>query len=173
MSVIIFATSAAGKSHFSNNSYGPMGIRVVDGDDTIASLKLWPKEKGWWKLPNANEVHQKHAEALVNAHARNRDLVMVFNGKMSVILSLAKLTKVPIDFFYVQVTLAQLKRNWQLREAAVKAGRSGHSSRPWEEYEKGWWKQGQVAAVLKIPVFDSFKAVADHLGLYMKAGYLK
>jgi len=168
MSVIIFATSAAGKSHFSQRSYGPRGIRVVDGDDIIASFKAWPKAKDWWRGPGALEAHSRHAQIIADTLRRNKDIVIVFNTKLDVIVPL--LRKVVPDVTMVAVDLpdSRIRQNYALRESQIKAGVSGHSSRPLEHYLEGAKKKREEYAKLKIETFPSFDAVVSKLKLYQR-----
>lgn len=168
MSVIIFATSAAGKTHFGQRTYGPRGIRVVDGDDIIASFKAWPKEKDWWRGPGALEAHSRHAQIIAETLRRNRDLVVVFNTRLDVIVPLLRKIVPGLQMFAVDLPDSRIRQNYALRESQIKAGASGHSSRPLEHYLDGARKKREEYAKHKIEVLPSFDAVASKLKLYQR-----
>jgi hypothetical protein len=170
MSAVIFATSAAGKSHFANRAYGPAGVRVVDGDDTIASFKAWPKEKFWWTLSSAPGVHTRHGEILKTVLERNRDLVVVFNTNMQIVVPVLRSIKIaPPVLLYVDLPNGAIRRNWHLREAMIKKGVSRHSHRPLESYIEGAEKQRKYAAELGLVSVPSFEVAAKRLHLYLKS----
>ena len=178
MSVIIFATSAAGKTHFAQHAFGPKGVRVVDGDDTVSSIGGWPKAKDWWKDKQlAADTHRRHVEAFSELFRRNKDLVVVFNTNLPVFVEGLRAALGGDDaslmpqMCFINVSEASIRRNYALRESQIRRGVGGHRSRPIEEYLEGRSRKEQEAKALGLALYPDFSAAAKALKLYVKSGY--
>jgi len=163
VSQIIFATSGSGKSHFARVATAPTGIPVVDGDAVISAHDLWPKAKFWWKEPGADDVHLRHAELIAKTLVTNPDIIVVWWTRLRIVRPVLDKLKIPMAG--VQITEAELRRNWESRETAIKEGLSGHSSRSWEDYKKGWIKAESELEGLR--VYDSFQQCAKAMKIYI------
>lgn len=168
--LLVLAPSGSGKSVFARKAYGPgTGIPLIDGDDVMAASGLWPDNKQWWKDPAlAAAVTGSHVQKLAEVFLRNRDAIVLFNTKMSMVVPTLRRNVVGLDIVFISLPVEQLRKNWETREEMIVAGTSGHSSRPWEEYERALRKQTTEAAILGIPIYKGFDEMASAYKLYVR-----
>jgi len=134
----------------------------------MSAAGLWPKAKFWWKDDAiALQAHRSHGERLVRLFDRHSDLAVTFWTKLAVVVPIVRAADPTIVQVGVQLEESVLFRNWKAREEAIADGESGHSSRPWEDYRKGWEKAMSEFASASIEVFPSFEVAAKKLGLYV------
>lgn len=169
---IIWATSGSGKSHWLANHgvYSPgWGIPLVDGDNVIAAHKAWPKVPRWWRLPNAPEIHALHATIISRLFCRNRDVAVAWWSRLAIVVPVIRRDHPDVEQVLVRIPEDALRRNYEQREELIKAGKSGHSSRSWESYQKGWIDSETDAKRLGLKIFSTFEGAAKALRLHSSA----
>jgi len=146
------------------------GLRLVDGDQIVAAADLWPKQKEWWKLPFADDIQRRTCKQVIRIAARNPDLVIVWWTDLNIFYQ--ELAHAPggktIKTMGVLIPLYELRRNYDLREAEIKAGTSGHKhGRSWKSVSDGWQKSRKFFELNKIPFKESLERALRDTGCYI------